>query len=344
MSGLRLGVTLKSITPVSWGGYDGTTDPIVVRVPSIRGSMRKWYRWYISGQISRNCSEPEHEEIRDKDFGVFGGVHGGARKSKVRIWFDFYEKTRELKLNDRYPFLWPLRRRYRTFYMINTKLVLEGGCKYLVEAAKALALNISFGGFGFRASRGYGNFVIESVEGGCGEALKYMSMAKEVTLASSPSLWIDKALKFMKELGVRRCNGLWNIQTISNSYLLSTAGSFPWDKALRDIEFRMKRIERSLRARNKRERDIRVLLGSPIIDPFKKRPYWWPERRSSPLIVGLGGTRGNYIRGILLPSKDYPEKVLKEHFHGAEQLAQHFKETISKKLREEGFLVKEVGE
>ncbi|MCS7103405.1 MAG: type III-B CRISPR module RAMP protein Cmr1 [Candidatus Korarchaeum sp.] len=323
---MRVKVKLQTISPVSWGWYNRKTDPLKVRVTSIRGTLRKWYRWYLA-----SISEPQPEEIRRKEDEVFGTVHGEARRSAVKIQFDSLEGLNNSQME-------VLSKWGRKFYMMSFDLLMEGKCEHLIEAAKALSLNVTLGGFGYRSNRGYGSFKISSIEGDsreCEEALNFLELAREVTNSSSKDSWEKNLSELLKSLGVRKLEGqewnLYKVQNLSNCYILTAKGDDDWEESLSELEEKLKEIERSSRPGGRNKKDYRVLLGFLV-------PINGKMRRSSPLILGLGN---GYIRGVLFISKDYPKDVL-DHFNGESGLLEGFdfvKKTIKSK-----FEVKWVGD
>ncbi|MEM0036798.1 MAG: type III-B CRISPR module RAMP protein Cmr1 [Candidatus Korarchaeum sp.] len=319
---MRVSVTLSTISPVSWGGAEGA-DPLVVRIPSIRGSLRRWYRWYLA-----SVSKPDPEEIRRRENEVFGTVHEGisekdrkgAKRSSVKIQFGSL-KYEGLWMGKDEPFLWPLRKQRRTFYTLDFELIMEGKPKYLIEVVKALSLNLSLSGFGYRSNRGYGSFRISFNERDLrefGEVFDLLEITKEITNAPTAISWENSLKKLLKKLKVRKLSTpeLYEIHNLSNCYIVSRGGYADWKKALSDLERRLRDAERGLRIGRGNNVDYRVLLGSPILDPFRRRKKFWKERRSSPLAIGAGK---GYIRGVLFLSKDYPESVL-DHFKGKDLL------------------------
>ena len=325
---MEVRVRLESVSPVSWGGYDRDSDPLVVRVPSIRGTMRRWYRWFLAS--TQGCPEggPDPSTIRSSEEAIFGTVHGKeARRSRIRLYFDSLEDRNVMTLRGRDPFLWPLRRRSRTFHMAEFDLIIEGrDCESLLEGVKAFVLNLTLGGFGYRSARGYGSFRISDFEAtpptgrsrskdhplDCGDKVeevgRLLSKAKEVTTAPNQAVWMDSIEELLRIIEVKTCkeDRFWSIQNLSNAYLVTLRGVGGWRETLRDLEMRLKMVERSLRSPGRNRPDYRVLLGSPVLDPFRRRPYIWKVRRPSPLILGLSGVGFTFVRGVLMPSRDYP--------------------------------------
>jgi len=334
---MRFSVHLKSVSPVSWGDADRKSDPLIVRIPSIRGTLRKWYRWYLASK------EPQLD-IRKEEAEVFGTVHDGARRSRVKLQFNLGASQR-IFMDGRQPFLWPLRREGRTFYTVDFDLIVDGECKAVNEMAKALSLSLSLGGFGYRSNRGYGSFRIadfsRDISQECIDAFNILNLTREITNAPTASSWTESLSKLLKSLGIGKMSGpeLRRIQNISNCYLISRGGYGSWKEALVDLEVRLKRVERSLRALHKGMKDYRVLLGSPVLDPFRRRAYFWKERRTSPLVMGVGN---GYIRGALFISDDYPERVI-DHFGDEQGLLDGFNR-IRGAMEREGFEITWVGD
>ncbi len=344
-------IKLATVSPISWGGYDRNADSLVVRIPSIRGTLRKWYRWYLA---SLECREPDLGKIWDGDSDVFGTVHGKEpKKSRVALKFKVDGKPTERIMTAKDPFLWALRRNQRKFYE-NLKfelIALAEDNKSLTEFAKAISLNVALGGFGYRSNRGYGSLTLVGFDSSSQEVKSIFSRLKKVSNAINPVDWLREVGELMKLIGINPCEriSLWNIQNLSNGYLLYLSGCSGWRNCLIGLERRLKMVERDLRITRGRSKDYRVLLGSPIIDPRKRRPLCWRERRASPLILGLGG-RGYYVRGILLPSTDYPKQVFTHdhgeataHFRSKEELAQAF-EKIVRTLEKYDFFITNISE
>ncbi|MEM4478251.1 MAG: type III-B CRISPR module RAMP protein Cmr1 [Candidatus Korarchaeum sp.] len=302
---MRVSVTLSTISPVSWGGAV-CADPLVVRIPSIRGSLRRWYRWYLA-----SVSKPDPERIRSEESEVFGTVHEGAKRSSVKIQFGSL-KYEGLCMDEDEPFLWPLRRQGRTFYTLDFELIMEGRQEYLIKVVKALSLNLSLSGFGYRSNRGYGSFKISFNENDLGkfeEVRDLLKITKEITNAPTAISWKNSLKELLKKLKVRKLDEpeLYEIQNLSNCYIVSRGEYTDWRNALLDLERRLRDAERELRIERGNDVDYRVLLGSPILDPYGRRRLVWKKRRSSPLVIGVGE---RYIRGVLFLSKDYPKSVL----------------------------------
>ncbi len=318
-------VTLESISPVSWGGHDTRTDSLIVRVPSIRGEVRRWYRWYLASVRSdreSDCPEPDSRAIWREEYRIFGGVHGDRpMKSAVELKLVGLQELERVPLNGRSPFLWPIRKgTSRLFYRIRVDLMIrevpfiEKRPSPILEFTKALGLSVVMGGFGYRSNRGYGSFRLLSFrpEGEPPEqALELLKQVKEVSSSESPDKWISGASRLLDSLGVRQClRGPVPlvIQNLSNIFLLTMnkVEGRKWKETLRTAERSLRRIERGLRANSRNEVDYRVILGLPIVDKTGRRPYTWRGvRRTSPLLLGVGG-EGDFVRGVLFVSRDYP--------------------------------------
>ncbi len=342
---MSLRITLESLSPVSWGDAERRADPLVVRIPSIRGTVRKWYRWYLA---SLGMS---HDQIRTQERKIFGGVHDKPSASRVKMRFESLEVLKSLRLGFKDPFLWPLRWGKRNFYMVRFDLVLEKrsldeDCKDLLEAVKALALSVTLGGFGYRSNRGYGSFAIysHSIEvDGCEEEIERIIVnAERATRAPLAPEWEESAGKLLNLLGIKSARGsfLPEIQSLSNAYLLHRAGFTDWKDALRDAQNVLRQVERSLRFGGPNKLDYRVLLGSPVLG---RRRYVWRDRRASPLLLGMGGSSGGYLRGVLFISRDYPNGGRGGALgHFRTQLAQAFERILDELGR--FFIIKWVGD
>lgn len=370
---MEVRIKLESVSPVSWGGYDSSSDPLIVRIPSIRGSMRRWYRWYLASK--RECLEkgfPDHKTIRSEEEKVFGGIHGDkASASRIRLYFDSLEDREAMTLSGKDPFLWPLRGSSKEFHMIEFDLVIEerrfklqkgieelekeGDFCPVLEGVKALALNVTLGGFGYRSARGYGSFRVSDYEvrmkpedsgsekpHKCGEKIEnILRMTKEANTTPNPTEWINSTEELLRNLGVEACkeHQFWEIQNLSNAYLVTMTGTWHWRNTLRELERRIRNVERALRAVRRNQTDFRVLLGSPVLDPFGRRPYKWKARRASPLLFGLSGKGAVFVRGVLMLSRDYPhsEDPLRDIMgHIDDKISEGF-EKVLMELKRAGF-------
>ena len=319
-------ITLESISPVSWGGHDARTDPLIVRVPSVRGEVRRWYRWYLASLRSDRepgCPEPDSRRIWREEYQIFGGVHGERpMKSAVELKLVGLQELERLPLSRRDPFLWPLGKRSRPFYRIVLRLMVRErpfikGSSPILEFTKALGLSVVLGGFGYRSNRGYGSFRLLSFQprGELPEqALDLLEEVRRASSSESPDEWIRGVSRLLNSLGVKQCPGgpvPLRIQNLSNIFLLTLdrIEDREWKEALRAAERSLSIIERKLRAKQRNsdnEVDYRVILGLPIVDKTDRRPYTWKRvRRTSPLVLGVGGA-GGFVRGVLFVSRDYP--------------------------------------
>lgn len=348
---MRVEVTLQSVSPICWGGYNRDLDPIGVRITSIRGTLRKWYRWYSASTMADDCNKDPWSDkgiinkIRLEESKVFGSVHGGAIKSSIRLYFDILNR-KEVKLNQRSPFLGILMKERRSFYEnLKFKLVAESNpllsSDIMYEFVKALALSLIFGGFGYRSNRGYGSLKLVSYETfgkwDDQKARKILDLAKGASESQKPDEWVEKARTFLREIGVRRCNKFWKGQALSNSYLVVMNNYIceNWESCLREAERRLRSAERALRI-GPSEVDYRAFLGMPILDKTMRRKVSWKYRRASPLILSLAEGGGNYyIKGMLMLSGDYPEeREYKDHFKNIDIV--HIFENIREKLYNNG--------
>lgn len=335
-----ISVTLKSIAPVMWEKREWERNPDIV-VPSIESSLRKWYRWYLASVIG-----PDPERIESKVNEVFGktSIKIGSLKVNEYIYMDENE-----------PFLEALHLYGgKLSYMVDLELIMEA--ENLTEVVKALSVNLSLSGFGYRSERGYGSFRILSY--GPEEVSEILEITKKVTFGPSASAWVRYLGELFKELGVRKLEKpeLHKVQSLSNCYIISRGGYRDWKKALLDLKERLEDVERDLtysevvdKLRSKginidvfgdalNDVDYWVLLGAPVLDPYRRRPLIWPEKRETPLFIRAGD--GHFV-GALFISNDYPERIL-NHFK-KKNLLNCF-ERIRRSLEGVGFDVEWVGD
>lgn len=154
---------LKFITPAFLAGADQSKAEL--RAPSVRGALRWWFR-AMGG-------------TKDEEAEVFGGVHGGAKKSKVIIRVEVIEKGKDwippdFSPNDHSAYVWHFAKaskgdRWSAYGVLSPGttwklIVLWQG--EITDAAKrkfddALKCFLVLGSIGLRATRGLGAFALE---------------------------------------------------------------------------------------------------------------------------------------------------------------------------------------
>ena len=182
----RVTFECETITPMFLAGADGITPEL--RVPSIKGALRFWWR-AMNGYLPVN-------ELRKKEAEIFGGVAEQKGKSELILRLDFPNQQDVIgtNLKNDYGLKWQfsggklagphagigyllysttLKGRERPFFRaqgkfqssfrfsLTIKSRKEGYLKHAVAAFWVLA---HLGGLGTRVRRGAGNIAVTSVE------------------------------------------------------------------------------------------------------------------------------------------------------------------------------------
>lgn len=147
----------ETITPMFMAGADGITPE--VRVPSIKGALRFWWR-AIHGNLNL-------KELKDKEETIFGGTNVGGR-SKIILLLTSPQPTRE-NCGDFRP---TPHSRTRNFskpgitpnFEFTLKVRLNNSGDISIEQVKNLFIIFSIlGGLGNRSRRGFGAFYIRKI-------------------------------------------------------------------------------------------------------------------------------------------------------------------------------------
>ncbi len=318
MSG-ELRVSLTALSPASMGDSRRQGDDLAVRTLTVRGVLRRWYRWYLLSVLNVDL-----RKVKEEERNLFGGGGRATRASSVFIKSRAVEKG-EIELGSRDPFLWMLRKYRRIFHFpLKFELTVHPRLPDLwkkgsEEVAKAISLAVTFGGFGFRSARCYGSFRIDDYV--CdGRGSEFLALAKKATGSASPEEWADSASELLKSLGVSRADWksgsvvLPSAQSPSHSVFLTfqtgtpTQGREPWRLLAKSAESALRQAERDLGSGVRGSKVHRALLGMPI-QWRGKASGWARARRASPLHLGLAG-RPSFVRGILFLSGDYPRDLI----------------------------------
>lgn len=189
-------VQLKTVTPILGGGYRTRKldDVDVIRVPTIRGHLRFWWRaLYAQGFIDKdNGNKIDSKKLYKAECELWGGAGGeddGAGKSQVELSVEIKRtgKTDESDVNlrdDSAYALWPARgegynkktrkyqkdpapRRGKTEFTL-TVYCPKGG-EEEQQVRNTLKAWILFGGYGSRTRRGLGSLTVTEVNKGKGK-------------------------------------------------------------------------------------------------------------------------------------------------------------------------------
>jgi CRISPR-associated protein Cmr1 len=328
---------IEIVTPMFLGGAN-TTDA-ELRVPSIKGMLRFWWR---AMRAENDLGKLAQEEAK-----IFGGVGEGQGKSKLSISIKDYNKLligedflNEIgfkkngkrmvkKENFGIGYLFystftlrdkgkPILRKYllpRQKY----KLKLSGTTKdSLDNGLAALWLAIYFGGFGTRARRGAGNLAIINMDG----SLTNIDEIKNIFIPNhktSLTYFIKTGFSWAKEIiGQRTTDKYSNLANIK-TFLGTGYSEKDWESALNNIGL----IYKDYRTDIKSKLFKGPHYGIPVMHSgFKTRLVGYEgnkmlsDRRGSPLIIKLIKHNRTYIPfviklgGRLLPKDAY---IMKEN-------------------------------
>lgn len=193
----KLTVTLKILTPLFLGGAEPRDKPPEMRVPSLRGALRYWYRAVIGGTIDGSSPEKFLKALYDSESEVFGNTKQASSVIIRARWLngepksepfnrrefgqdriDPTEKCQTSGKNYLYWSMGPLGGSARKYYLPDQEKPLEltlekrigvtDGEQKLLEAGFALWLLCHLGGIGSRARRTAGSLQVNqasSLEG-----------------------------------------------------------------------------------------------------------------------------------------------------------------------------------
>ena len=201
-------VHLTVTTPLFNGGPGDAADPSGVRVPSIRGAMRFWYR-----TLAGAATGPDLDALAKLEAEVFGSTEAAC---PVPMRIPSPPPLVDALIND--PHLLYLlgqglgdqqnKRARRPYVRPSTAFDLKlrtGGADERVAALTlaALWLTCTFGGLGARTRRGYGGVRISGVTGKLPEPWTERDLATPAVAWYTPlkSLWPTEIQRWLDELG-----------------------------------------------------------------------------------------------------------------------------------------------
>ncbi len=152
-----LNLKLKTVTPILGGGVFAREldDCEVIRVPSIRGQLRFWWRAQCDGPLTPS-------ELKEKETALWGGLGTGKEatptRSRVRISVGEVTKKGVVQEYDPKYILWPAETDGSQLWQegIEFELKIQFPAEYEVEIEQTLSAWLCFGGYGSRTRRGVG--------------------------------------------------------------------------------------------------------------------------------------------------------------------------------------------
>lgn len=158
-----LELKLTTVTPILGGGVFAREldDCEVIRVPSIRGQLRFWWRAQCDGPVTPS-------DLKEKETALWGGLGTGnqttATRSRIRISVNITKNTCKRSKNHVHPkdedfyALWPARGSDAKTWNpgIQFELKVTYPKKSESEIRRALSAWLCFGGYGSRTRRGVG--------------------------------------------------------------------------------------------------------------------------------------------------------------------------------------------
>ncbi len=319
-------VELKIVTPLFMSGAD--SDNAELRVPSIKGVMRYFYRAAMA--------EDNLEKLRKKETDLFGGASDkDSFRAKVGM---FIKNTDRLpKQNDfkgYYNFRWYFNSSERTLtgndrgigYMMysvispkqefienDTKfsLVFAGEERYIKKYLAALWISVYFGGFGKRSRRGAGDVVFVKEPNIGMDGFEFVLNESSVDGIAN---WLRKNFSIaVRILGASNNDFAYSYTNFSMSRVIISKNSFgKWSDALNDIGIKYM----DFRINHRGDVLESAAFGLPIIhsDGSKVVPFDNNDRknrsnrRSSPLIFKVLESNGKYYWMITRLSGEFLPK------------------------------------
>ncbi len=331
---------VEVVTPMFLGSAN-TTDA-ELRVPSIKGMIRFWWRAMRSENNLDTLAKDEAE--------IFGGVGKGQGKSNIsisisepnnlmsgtdflnEIGFQKNGKRIVKKENFGIGYLFystftlrdkgkPILRRYLLSGQKFT-FKLTGRTKYSLDnALAALWLAIYFGGFGTRARRGAGNLATNKLDG----SLKNIAEIKDIFIPKHDTelkSFIKSGFSWAKEIISQKATDKYSNLAGTRMFLGTLHSGSQWKSALNNIGV----IYKDYRSGIKGELFKGPHYGIPVMHSgFKTRLVGYEgskllsDRRGSPLIIKLIKHVGTYtpfvikLGGRLLPGG---AQIMKENRAG----------------------------
>ena len=293
------------ITPMFLGGADGRTPEL--RLPSIKGLMRFWWR-AMNGHLSLKA-------LKEREAEIFGASDEKIGRSK------FSMRVKPHKLNsskDKLPshpvleYLAYGTHEYkrgqgtifiRDYIKPNQKFsVIITIPEHLKDEIIKILLRLStFGGLGSRSRNGFGSFKILSINGNSNSF--YVKAGKEKDSSSSE---LPKYSAFSKNMR------LWKSKQSYDS----------WDKALAELgkayKYARERIE------SKHHYEKRQYIGAPIIVNTNQMSKL--DRHSKPYFMSVHYESDKYVGYILYLPSEYAYG--KEGLNDSEE-TKHFEEACN---------------
>lgn len=218
------------LTPLFLGGADPRHGPPELRVPSLRGAMRYWYRALVGGSNLMTSVESVEEEIANltsEEGRVFGTTEAGSAVSivistRAKPVVETYQKDRAIRTPDgdflptgKDYLLWsmaasgrpdtpkyqPARQYIRPGSKFEVIVRSKGDTDFARRAIAAFWLLANLGAFGSRANRGAGSIQASTLDSVQDEVIAFRA---------NPSV---DALRSYLEGGLRRCLGIVGGQT-----------------------------------------------------------------------------------------------------------------------------------
>jgi len=319
------------ITPMFLGGADDRNAEL--RPPSIKGTMRFWWR---AVNVNNNISN-----LKEKEDKIFGGAGDKANKSSfsLRILYDdikpikkefpdhpvqvpgksysinileylaygTYERDRKTRKNVF----------NREYYSTGTKfdiVVLFREEESIKDILISFYLLSAFGGLGSRSRNGFGNFNVVNRE-------VFSDLGKE---------YVDNIMPTKKMLEqFTKLNNIPNYSAFSNGIKLfkSRQNFDTWDKSLAEIGKIYKSCRKQLE--NPHNYNKRQYIGAPLDPPQHPDKKSLLDRRSKPYFIKIVKIGQNQYTGyVLYLASKYCEGLCedrnKKSINNHAQLSQEF--------------------
>ncbi len=151
----------ETITPMFLAGADGKTPEL--RVPSIKGALRFWWRALNANLVTKNNGNYDYSELKRQESAIFGGTDNGGR-SKVIISIG----QQSSNTTSAHPTPHKDKPFSKLAFAIGSEFeitisVVENNVMN-IEQVKNLFIIVSLlGGLGNRSRRGFGSFKITEI-------------------------------------------------------------------------------------------------------------------------------------------------------------------------------------
>lgn len=149
----RWSAELRSITPIVNGGSRSKSvdEGRPIRVPSVRGQLRHWWRAIQD--------TTDLDELREREGELFGAVHPAPRASPVTVWVHAGTESNTTRATSQHPYaLWTLVKEPtdQLHVGVEARIEVTGPIDRADELTCALEAWLWCGGIGSRTRRGYG--------------------------------------------------------------------------------------------------------------------------------------------------------------------------------------------